>query len=395
MDQYLIQLPKCIYMIKTYTLILICLFDRVNLSAQNIKMSFEKSGDRLHLLHYDTNSNKKYPSKSAVIEFKDFIVLLEMPFAYSNSNIYDHQNEGKELLNYLQTSFPRKPLRYVVSSHWHPHSISSITPFLTAGVKLISTKTNLAILKPIIDSIAYMKFNDNIILLEEDSMIISDRSNSLTLYKISKKDYPYLPTEEFIYTYNPKNKLLQTSCMYQTLGNAMVRGKEMISGRTENLYAFIQTKNLSVKKMLCTENFFDETDHMISYDTLEWLMKNGIGMLYLENQICKISEETFKDKKDSLIKAFVSDPIPISILNRSVYTVLKQKQYEKALSLAQIQALLNPSDPNIWDTLGEVYYFMGESAIALRYEKQCKKMNPQYKGGVEVWGNDLKNFYGE
>lgn len=378
---------------KPHTFIFICLIFQMNLNAQSIRMNIEKSGDLFHLIHYDTNSNKKYPSKSAVIEFKNFIVLLEMPFAYSNSNIYDHQNEGKELLNYLQTSFPRKPLRYVVSSHWHPHSISSITPFLNAGVKILCTKSNLATLKPIIDSNTYMRHHNNIILLEEDSMIISDRSNSLILYKILKKDYSYLPTEEFIYAYNPKNRLLQTSCMYQTLGNTKVRGKEMISGRTENLYSFIQSKNLSVSKMLCTENFFDETDHMISYDTLELLMKTGISMLYLEKQICSISEDIFKDKKDSLIKAFINDPVPFSILNRSVYTMLKNREFNKALSLAQVQALLNPSDPNIWDTLGEVYYFMGETAIALKYEKQCKKMNPQYKGGMEIWKGDFEAFY--
>ena len=372
-------------MIKQITFLLFSVTSLYNLYSQNTSLGIEKKAEQFYLMHHDTSAIKKYPSKSAIIEFKDFIVLLEMPLAYSNSNISDHKEGGELILKRLKTYFPKKPLRYIVSSHWHPHSISSITPFLNNGIKIISTKANFEILKPIIDSTVLQKNINNIILLEQDSMVISDKTNSLILYKILKKDYSYLPTEEFIYVYNPKHKILQTSCMYQRLGNFKIRGKEMISGRTENLYSFIQLKHLSVNKMLCTENFFDDENNMISIDSLELLMQNGIGMIYLENQLCALSVETLVQKRDSLIKAFVISPISFSVLNKSVYSLLRQKQYTKALALAQIQALLNPSDPNTWDTLGEVYYFMGENAVALRYEKQCLKMDANYSGGMKEW----------
>jgi len=75
-----------------------------------------------------------------------------------------------------------------------------------------------------------------------------------------------------------------------------------------------------------------------------------------------------------------------------VYSLLRKKELQKALSFARLQTLLNPADPNSWDTFGEVYYFMGETELAEYYEKQSKKIDPEYTtGGMEVWKKDLED----
>src|SRR5690606_36474509 len=100
-------------------------------------------------------------------------------------------------------------------------------------------------------------------------------TNSLVVYKLKKTEYSYLPSKDFLFTYLPQHKFLQTSCMYQRFKKSRIRGKEMISGRTENLYAFVKNKHLTIEKYICTDVFFDESDGMISNDTLLHLMNTG------------------------------------------------------------------------------------------------------------------------
>jgi hypothetical protein len=61
--------------------------------------------------------------------------------------------------------------------------------------------------------------------------------------------------------------------------------------------------------------------------------------------------------------------------------------------MARLQALLLPSDPNSWDTYGEVYWFLGETALAKRYEAQSRRIDANFKaGGEEAWKRDLEEY---
>ena len=361
--------------------------------AETKIISIKKAGDGLYLMYYDTSSIKRTVSKSAIVEFKNYIVLLEMPIAYDNSNLTDHTEGGEKVLQALKDYFPNKPLKYVISSHWHPHSISSVLPFISKGITVITTKNNFKKLREFLDSATYEKYHDRFQFVEEDSMVIKDKTNSIIIYKCNQADYSYIPTDDFLFCYMPKYKCLQTSCMYQRMSRSKVRGKEMISGRTENLYKFTQVKHLSPENYLCTEIYDDGSNGMISNDTLQAVMRNGIGMIFLENELLNISAETLTTKNDSILKELVNNPVPLSIINRVVYTSLKNKDLPKALAFAKLQALLNPSDPNSWDTYGEVYYFLGETKMAKRYELQSTRIDKDFAdGGEKVWKADLEDY---
>jgi hypothetical protein len=52
--------------------------------------------------------------------------------------------------------------------------------------------------------------------------------------------------------------------------------------------------------------------------------------------------------------------------------------------------MISPSDANGWDTLGEVYYFLGDHAVARAYGEQSRRIDPEFSGGGEkVWAQDL------
>ena len=89
----------------------------------------------------------------------------------------------------------------------------------------------------------------------------------------------------------------------------------------------------------------------------------------------------------------IDNNIPPSLINTAVYTLLRDNKLSKALAIARLQTLLNPSDANSWDTYGEVYYFLGNEQMALFYEKQSTKVDPGFSGGgLEVWKNDLESY---
>lgn len=364
------------------------------LHAETKITSIKKASDGLYLMHYDTSADNHFYSKSAIVEFKNFIVLVEMPLCYSNASpLKDHIEGGEKVLQALKKEFPNKPLKYVLSSHWHPHSISSIIPFVSSGVTVVTTRNNFKHLSEFIDSATYEKYRDHIHFVEEDSMVIKDKTNTIIAYKCNKKEYTNQPTEDFLYFYFPKYRCLQTSCMYQRYRGFKAKGKELISGRTEDLNKFIRSKNIAPQTFLCTENYFDDANDMASNDTLQSMFSTGIGASAIKDEIMSMSDETLQLKSDSVIKYFANNTIPVYLLNEAVYTTLRNQNLNKALALARLQALINPSDPNVWDTFGEVYYFMGEQKLAKKYATQTTRIDKNFKGGGEqTWQKDLEDY---
>lgn len=357
--------------------------------SQTDVKNIKKVSDKFYLMYIDSSDIKKHLSKSAIIEFDKFIVISELPLAYSNTNLSDHIIGGENAIATLKDYFPNKPIKYIISSHWHPHSISSIEPFLSKGITLITTNTNFDVLQSFLDSTIANKYKSYIKIMNEDSLIIKDESNQLKLYKVNSSEYSYLPTEEFIYTYVPSIEFLQTSCMYQRFANSKIRGKELISGRVEDLNSFITKHHLKVSKLLCTENFFDGKDGLISNDSLKSIMNSGIGMLQLERELLDNDADFIYTNFDSLGRDFIERPIPQTVFIRAIITLLKQHKLKNLLAISKLLAFINPSDPGSLDALAEAYYLIGEKTIAKNYEKHCLRIDPNFKGGgEEVWESD-------
>ncbi len=347
----------------------------------------------LYFVYFDTSAIKHTVSKAAIVEFKDFVVLLEMPIAYRNTGLTDHKTEGTELLTAIKQKFPKKPLKYMVSSHWHPHSISSVLPLLENGTTIYTTSSNFLKFGQILDTAVARKYMKSFRFVDKDTVEIKDKTNQLIAYRLRQTEFSYLPTDDFLFTYLPKYQCLQTSCMYQRLPGAKSRGKEMVSGRTDQLNAFINNRNLAVKRLLCTEITDDNDSGFIAMDTLNAVVKNGTGMAMMENELLAIPEIIWQTQFDSLSETIMNNgTFPLSVITKAVYTALGKNKIVTALHIAKLAALLNPSDPNSWDTYGEVYYFMGEQKIAKRYELQSKKIDKNFNGGEESWKKDLEDF---
>ncbi len=361
--------------------------------AQNSKSinSIVPAGDGLYYMHYDSSG-----SKSTIVEFEKFIVMLEVPIKDEGGgarNLKDHTLGGEKALRSLKQKFPNKPLKYVIHSHWHPHSISSLKPFLANGSNLVSTAKNFEKLREFIDEPTEKKYKSQILYVETDSLVISDEKNKIVVYRFLQKDFPNTPTPDYLFFYLPKYSALHSGCMYNRWEGPLVAGKEVLTGREEDVNRFLTAFHVKPSYFIRLNNDYKEEKNMIPYSKFSNVIANGITGANIAKRYFAINTKTLDLKRDSLVADAIANNIPASIFNSGVYTALAEKDIPRALIFARYQVMLNPSDANAWDTLGEVYYFQGNKEVARFYENQSRLISPSFKeGGEEVWKSDLVEY---
>jgi len=349
-----------------------------------------EAGSGIYFMYFDSSK-----SKSTIVEFNDFVALIEAPVIDLGANAKELKEDyaaGEKILRTLKNKFPAKPLKYFLFSHWHPHSVSVINPFLKEGVMVVTTESNFNTIKVFIDTSGITGYNNNFIFVN-DSLIIDEPGSIIIVYRFTKKDYPNVPTEDYLYFYMPAQKLMHCACMYSKWEGKPVYGKEMITGREEDLFRFISLKGINPEYLIRLSNEKEMPNDMQPVSGLQNVILNGIKSSEIIERFISINETELNNMPEKYIIDIIDNNIPPSLINTAVYTLLRDNKLSKALAIARLQTLLNPSDANSWDTYGEVYYFLGNEQMALFYEKQSKKVDPGFSGGgLEVWKNDLESY---
>ncbi|MBE2216963.1 MAG: hypothetical protein IAE90_02090 [Ignavibacteria bacterium] len=357
----------------------------------------EKSKEGLYFMYYDSSN-----SKSTIVEFNDFVVLIEVPVKDEGggaTNMKDHIDGGLKAIRTIEKQFPGKPIKYVIHSHWHPHSISSVAPFLENGSKLITTMENYSIIKKFMDESVKEKYKSNVIFAEQDtrsagdSLVIDEPGNRIVIHYLKKSDYPNLPTIDYLYCYLPNYNMLHCACMYNKWTGEPVEGKEMLTGREEDLHRFLSEKNIKPEHLIRLNNEKNLPGNLQPYSGLEDVVNNGIRASDILNRYLLLNEQELKDRFDAITDEIINNNIPVSLMNTAAYQMIRLNDLARALVFAKLQAMINPSDPNSWDTLGEVYYFMGKLESARKCSKEAKEIDPNFnQGGEKVWEEDLKEY---
>jgi tetratricopeptide (TPR) repeat protein len=369
----------------------------LSVSAQQDLNRVEKSKEGLYFMFYDSSN-----SKSTIVEFSDFVVLIEVPVKDEGggaTNMKDHIEGGLKAIRTIEKEFPGKPIKYVIHSHWHPHSISAVAPFLENGSKLITTMENYSIIKKYVDETVKEKYKSNVIFAEADprsagdSLVIDEPGNRIVIHYLKKSDYPNLPTVDYLYCYLPNYNMLHCACMYNKWTGEPVEGKEMLTGREEDLHRFLAEKNIKPEHLIRLTNEKSVPGNLQPFSGLDDVVNNGIRASDILNRYTMLSEQELKDKFDVITEEIINNNIPVSLMNTAAYQMLRSNDLGRALVFAKLQAFLNPSDPNSWDTLGEVYYFMGKLESARKCSREAKEIDPNFsQGGEKVWEEDLKEY---
>ena len=370
------------------------------LFAEMPELRFEPLAENVELLHIGKTDVKRYETKACIVKFRDYLALIELPLSGLGSDmdtLPDHRSDGAWLRDSLRARFPRHPLRYVLSSHWHPHSIATFQPLLDDGVKFVTTAKNFEIQSGMLNKEERRRFINNFMLVDSSGMTISDEVNSIEVYLLRKAKYPALPTDEFLFFHLPKQELLYVACMFQRLKGSRSKGHEIVSPRTEDVGNFIRDVNIAPRQILCLYPFWDNERGSVPADTLSHLLNNCTLYSGLQNEVYQAvagrASAEIRREADSLITAWLSGEIPPPILNRVTYQLANEQQLSQALELARLQAMLLPANPNSWDTLAEMYYYNDQAGLARYYNAQCHRVDSTFKGGSpEIWQERIEEL---
>ncbi len=67
-------------------------------------------------------------------------------------------------------------------------------------------------------------------------------------------------------------------------------------------------------------------------------------------------------------------------LNSYGYTLIRKKNYEKAIAVFEINVALYPESSNVYDSLAEAYLIQGDSAQTFKYYSKALELNPGNEG---------------
>ncbi|MFL5493036.1 MAG: MBL fold metallo-hydrolase [Gemmatimonadales bacterium] len=177
---------------------------------------------------------------SAAIEFHDFVVVFE---AYGSSR------QSKANIARIRATFPGKPVRYVVSSHYHEDHLGGVRPYAAEGVTFLTTADAEARIVQVLAGRHVMRPDTfNVRPLKptveriERSRVIEDSTRRLVLYQIG----PTAHVDKILIGYLPKEKILIEGDLLDIPG-----GKPSAGGEdTEQLAAKLRELRLQVERIL-------------------------------------------------------------------------------------------------------------------------------------------------
>ena len=177
--------------------------------------------------------------QSYLVEFSDFLVVLEAPLS---SEI------GEMIFQYGMKKFPTKPIKYVCYSHHHPHYTGGLRPFVHRNIPIVSLKQNNDYFTMILknshslqpDSLEISK-KSPIFVDWDNTMTITDGKDSLILFHFGiRSNHTY----DYTLFYRPKEKILFVGdIIWVSIDNVIQKA----SPGQKGMYDFIKEKAIPVE----------------------------------------------------------------------------------------------------------------------------------------------------
>lgn len=154
----------------------------------------EKLADDLYLIRGSHNS--------IFAVFNDYIIVLEAAVSSAYSD---------KCLKVIRETVPNKPIRYLVSTHFHFDHVAGVRPFIAQGVPILTTPDAKQIIKEVAASRHTMRpdvlsLHPRAPMIETiaERKIIADEAHRLELYEVGPTEH----VAQVLLAYFPKEKLL-------------------------------------------------------------------------------------------------------------------------------------------------------------------------------------------
>ncbi len=364
------------------------------------KALFTKNSYSKEISFFRTDTT--HGSQSTVIEYADFLVVIELPIINEgggkSTNLTEDIPKAKDFLHFIKKHYNNKPVKYVLSSHWHLHSLSGITPFFEQGATLLTAKTNweYSIKNGLFGNNDISKYKKQVIEITKDTTILQKTNNPIQVLFLDET-YTNKPTKDYLFFFMPKNKTMHASCMCAMSDiDFNVRKDFIYSDRVSDLSKAIQTRNLSVENLIKLTSEFDKEKKIyknptFTKDYFAKFVEKGKPMSSVVKEFSAYNLSFLVSKKDSILNHLTTKKISAQVINSTVYDCIKQKKYEQAVQWSQILNLYHAGEVNFMDTMGEAYYYAGNTTMAQHYHNLIFALKPTHKGGIETWAKNKEN----
>jgi len=305
--------------------------------------------------------------------------------------------KAERFLQFLQKQYPNKPVKYVLSTHWHLHSLSGITPFFNSGAKLVTAKSNwdYSVKNGLFKGKDVQKLAKKTIQITKDSTLLGKTKFPIQVLFLDKT-YTHKPTTDYLFFYMPKDKNLHASCMCAMSEIDFKEQPDFIySDRITDIEKSIKSRNIEVKNILKMNLDFDKTKKeyklpIINGNYFEEFKKRGKPAELLISALSNYDFTKLKNEKTLIINNLIAQKTSPYFVNSTVYNCIKIKEFKKAVEWAQILNLYEINNPNYLDTLGEAYYNADEQLLAQNISDQLLKLNSKLSNPLKSWEENKK-----
>lgn len=385
-----------------FFLIVLSLFYTQLTSAQNgHNYVFTKGDKNISVIKIEETSR----AKCTVVEFPDYLVLIDVPstpYTAADSLKMDDP-KFNPLIEFLDSVYMHKPIKYVLNSHSHGHSISRPKSFLENGAKLVTAKENIAYYDKLrlFGEKGSTGYGESIIQISGDTILQANSDYPISVLHLKRSEYR-IPTKAYLFFHFPEQKFLAASCMLDLKDLSKKHGYKgfLYSGRLPEVKKIIEDKNITFDYTLQLRGLSKENGvekpAMFTYSHFENSLKEGWSRKTLSENIQNIcsknSYEELKITQDSILEFHIENDINAVPLMNAVYGLIDKKEYKKAVLLAQTALLYRPDYNGILvNTMGEAYFNNGELDKAKHYDFLLKKIDPDNeKIGLIAWEQKRK-----
>ena len=378
---------------KYIAIILISFLSIISIYAQSSK-EFSRNIFSKEISFVRTDST--HGSQSTIIEYPDFLVVIELPMINEgggrSTNLVEDIPKSERFLNYLKEEYNNKPIKYVMTSHWHLHSLSGITPFFNEGAILISAKTNweYSIKNGLFGDTDPKTLEKQVVQITNDTTIFKNTSFPISVLFLDET-YTNKPTKDYLFFYMPENKSIHASCMCAMNEIDFTQRPDFIySDRITDLEKAISSRNLDVETLFKLSAEFDSDEKVYKLMTFnksyfEEFKNRGTPMAEIVKGFTSYELSVLQSSKDSILLYLILKKISAQVINSTVYACITEKEFLKAVQWAQILNLYQIGNNDFLDTMGEAYYNAGDIAMAQHISNQLAALDSNFPNQFKAW----------
>jgi hypothetical protein len=324
--------------------------------ASDQELRFETIADGVHLIWTPTFPEvERRRAKVVVVEFDSFTALIEAPW---------DDRTVRRILRTIEQRIPNKPLRFVMHTHHHDHSIYAVDPLLASGATLVTSAWNLEELVKLSADEAALRRR---VLLVKDRFEISDGSQRLVVHLLKRGTPPEgweVPTPEYMVFEMAEQQALVTGCLY----NKPKERHEVINQRKRTLAAFLKEKDIPAELLIPTnttsEGGFED---VCTRKMLEETLIEGLDPVESSQRFAAMTPEEMRSRRAEIAQELQQRKVGAFDMLVCQSRMVADKRPTHALVWLEIASEMHPDAPRVWYEAGCRAFELSQPEQAERY----------------------------